>query len=75
MILGIFFIIKSNAHEGYIDCFSYIKSYIDKLNINKENIGIETFITDFEIDIISAFIYIINKIKEIHHIGYKFHYL
>ena len=34
MIPGIFIVINNKTFEGYIDCFTYIKNYINKLNIN-----------------------------------------
>ena len=32
MIPGIFIVINNKTFEGYVDCFTYIKNYINKLN-------------------------------------------
>ena len=51
MIPGVFIIINNKTEEGYLDCFLYLKYYIDKLVIinKKELVHFTTFTTDFEI--------------------------
>ena len=76
MIPGIFIVINYKTEEGYIDCFMYIKYYIDRLLIKNKNIvKFKTFTTDFEIALFKAFDYIFNKDNTIKHIGYYFHYI
>ena len=76
MIPGIFIVINNKTEEGYIDCFMYIKYYIDRLLIkNKNQVKFKTFTTDFEIALFKAFDYIFNQDKSIKHIGYYFHYV
>ena len=77
MIPGIFIILNNKTEEGYIDCFIYLKYYIDKLitKEKKEKVRFTTFTTDFEIALINAFNKIFNREKKIHHIGCYFHFL
>ena len=74
MIPGIFIIINNKTYEGYVDCFIYIKNYIDRLN-NNEKIKIKTFTTIYEIALYHAFDIVFNKNKNIRHIGCYFHFL
>ena len=77
MIPGVFITINNKTEEGYLDCFLYLKYYIDKLIFinKKELLRFTTFTTDFEIALINAFNKVFNKEKNIRHIGCYFHYL
>ena len=61
----VFIITNNKTEEGYLDCFLYLKYYIDKLVIinKKELVHFTTFTTDFEIALINAFNKVFNKEK------------
>ena len=75
MIPGIFIVINNKTFEGYVDCFTYIKNYIIKLNNNNQNINMKTFTSDFEIGLYMAFTAVFNKYNNLRHIGCYFHFL
>ena len=75
MIPGIFIVINNKTFEGYVDCFTYIKNYIIKLNHNNQNINMKTFTSDFEIGLYMAFTAVFNKDNNLCHIGCYFHFL
>ena len=75
MIPGIFIVINNKTFEGYVDCFTYIKNYIIKLNHNNQNINMKTFTSDFEIGLYMAFQAVFNKDNNLRHIGCYFHFL
>ena len=76
MIPGIFIVSNNKTQEGYLDCFYYIKNYIDFItNFKEDKIKFETFTTDFEKGLFNAFDKIFNKNKNIKHIGCYFHYI
>ena len=65
MIPGVFITINNKTEEGYLDCFLYLKYYIDKLILinKKELLRFTTFTSDFEIALINAFNKVFNKEK------------
>ena len=73
--LKTFMVINNKTFEGYVDCFTYIKNYIIKLNINNQNTNMKTFTSDFEIGLYMAFQAIFNKDYNLRHIGCYFHFL
>ena len=75
MMPVIFILINNKTTEGYIDIFSYIKTYIYKL-YKKRNIHINflTFTTDFEKALFNAFNIIFNPNDKIIDVGCYFHY-
>lgn len=75
MIPGIFIVINNKTFEGYIDCFTYIKNYITKLNNNNQNSNMKTFTSDFEVGLYKAFNIVFNRDNKIRHIGCYFHFL
>ena len=75
MIPGIFIVINNKTFEGYIDCFTYIKNYINKLNNNNQNSNMKTFTSDFEVGLYKAFNVVFNIDNKIRHIGCYFHFL
>ena len=76
LLQKIFIVLNNKTEEGYIDCFKYIREYIQRLNkYIKTTIKIKTFTTDFEIGLYNLFDKVFNSGNDIRHIGCYFHYL
>ena len=76
MIPGIYITINNKTEERYLDTFNYIKYYLYKiLEKREEQSNFETYTTDFEIALYSAFNKVFNVDNNIRQIGCYFHYL
>ena len=76
IVFGIYITINDKSFAGYVDVFTYIKSYLDKMLENRfKKYSFVTFTTNFEIALFKAFDDVFNTYKNITHVGCYFHYV